>query len=204
MKTNQQVKPVIDLAARTVMFEVRGKPSLVLHLDRLHADIIARAALVGMAQTRIVDAAAIGTTDAEGRVIPQAERIEIKYERMRALIEHYETGTDQWTRGGQGAGGGAGSITIAAIARVRGIMLEEATAAVEAYVDREAACATPRFVDVKGALAFLRRGKAVREAIEALRRERDASLPAALDADEALAELGSAPTQSCTKENENE
>ena len=43
-------------------------------MDKVHAANIKRAAYVGFGQVRIVDAAAIGTTDAKGRVVPEIER----------------------------------------------------------------------------------------------------------------------------------
>ncbi len=93
MKDNQHVRPVIDVEAGTVTFEVRGMDSLVLEWARLHPDVQMRAGLAGMAQVRIVDAAAVGVADDDGNIIPEAERIALKHQRMAALIEHYHSGT---------------------------------------------------------------------------------------------------------------
>lgn len=98
MKENQSVKPVIADDFSAVTFEVRGKPSLVLDMGKLHADIVKRAACVGFAQVRIVDAAAIPVARKDGSIIPAAERLDMKYAAMARLIEHYETGTDKWSR----------------------------------------------------------------------------------------------------------
>lgn len=180
LKDNQHVKPVIDEQAGTVTFMVKGMDSIVLHMDRLHPDIIKRAALVGMAQTRIVDAAAVGVTDDEGNVIPADERIALKHARMSALVEHYETGTAEWSRVSQG-GGGAKSITIEAIARVKQCAYADA----EAMVDRLAAV---RFQsDRRAALSYLRESADVQKAIMDIRAER---MPKAkVDADEILAQM---------------
>ena len=180
LKENQHVKPVIDAAAGTVTFAVKGHDAMVLDMARLHPDIIRRAALVGMAQVRIVDAAAVGMTDDEGNIIPEDERIALKASRMAALIEHYHTGTAEWSR--VGTGGGGKSITVEAIARVMyDGDYEKAEASVAEY-------AAKKFEgNTKKALAHLRDGKRVQEAIAAIRAER-ATAPK-VDADEALAEL---------------
>lgn len=180
MKENQQVKPVIDVEAGTVTFEVKGKKALVLEMARLHPDVVKRAALVGMAQVRIVDAAAVGAADDEGNIIPEADRIELKHSRMAALIEHYHSGTAEWSRKGSGEGG-AKSITIEAIARVKGCDYEAAKAMVKRHAD--AVCKG----DTKKALANLRGAKAVLEAIDAIRAERTPKPRE--DADKMLAEM---------------
>lgn len=179
MKDNQHVRPVIDVTAGTVTFEVKGRDALVLHADKLHPDILKRAALVGMAQVRIVDAAAVGMADDEGNIIPEADRLGMKYKRMADLIAHYESGTQEWSRVGNGGGGR--SITIEAIARVRGVEYDVAK-------DEVAIFAAEKYDgDTKAALAFLRTGARVSAAIEAIRKER---MPAPkVDADAALDEL---------------
>ena len=180
MKENQHVKPIIDVEAGTVTFKVRGMDDLVLHADKLHPDIIKRAALVGMAQVRIVDAAAVGVADEEGNIIPERQRIATKHANMAALINHYHTGTAEWSR--VGSGGGGKSITLEAISRVQNIPYEKAEADVEAYAAKKYEG------DTKAALAFLRKGARVAAMIEAIRKER---MPQPkVDADEALAELG--------------
>lgn len=106
MKENQSVKPIINMEAGTVTFEVRGHSPLVLHMDKVHPDNVRRASFVGMAQTRIVDAAAVGLMDAAGRVIPAAERDAMKHANMAELIAHYESGTPEWSRKGTGTSDG--------------------------------------------------------------------------------------------------
>jgi hypothetical protein len=98
MKSNQMVEPVIDVAAGTVTFNVRGHDSLTLHMDKVHADNVRRAAFVGFAQVRIVDAAAVGLSDQDGKIIPAGIRDKMKFDRMAALIAHYESGTPEWSR----------------------------------------------------------------------------------------------------------
>lgn len=180
MKDNQHVKPVIDVAAGTVTFAVKGHDDLVLHMDKLHPDIVKRAALVGMAQVRIVDAAAVGMTDDEGNIIPEDDRIALKHSRMAALVEHYETGTAEWSR--VGTGGGGRSITVEALARV--VFAGDYERAESAVADY----AAKKFDgDTKKALAHFREGKRVMDAMAAIRAERTG--PAKVDADAALDEL---------------
>jgi hypothetical protein len=179
MKENQHVRPVVNVDAGTVTFEVKGHESIVLDMSKLHPDIIKRAALAGMAQVRIVDAAAVGMTDDEGNILSESDRIEMKYARMAALVDHYHTGTSEWTVRGSGTGGNR-SITIEAIARVKSMSYEDAVSAVDKFAEAKG-------LDRKKALAKFRESRQVAEAISAIRAER-APAPKA-DADEMLKEL---------------
>lgn len=181
MKENQHVKPVIDVEAGQVHFEVKGMATLTLNMTALHADVVKRAAMVGMAQVRIVDAAAIPAADDDGNIIPEAVRLAMKHEKMAALIAHYESGTAEWSRVSAGGGGGK-SITIEAISAIQGKPYDDVKADVAAFAEKKYGG------DTKKALAFLRTGSRVAEKIEEIRKSR---LPAPkVDADEALAELG--------------
>lgn len=182
MKENQHVKPVVNVEAGTVTFQVKGHNDIILDIAKLHPDIVKRAALAGMAQVRIVDAAAVGMTDEDDNIIPEAMRIQLKYSRMEELVNHYHTGTSEWSRKGTG-GGGFGSITIEAIARVKGTEYAEAEAMVKKYAEAKFGG------DNKKALAFFRDSKTVREAMSAIKAERQ-SAPK-IDADAALDELKS-------------
>jgi len=182
MKENQHVQPVIDVEHQCISFNIAdGKPALVLHMAKVHQAIIERAAYVGLAQVRVVDAAAIGAADDDGNILSPAERIAEKRRRMAELIEYLETGTDQWSRTGAG-GGGARSITVEAAAHVRGVEYDVALGWIDEYASRKFAG------NRKKALAKLRESSDILRAIRVLR---DARMPAArVDADAALAELG--------------
>jgi hypothetical protein len=121
MKDNQQIKPVVSDDLNTVTFEIRGGDNLVLDMTKLHPDIIRRAACVGMAQVRIIDAAAVSRDAGAGGIRTAGEMLELKRGRMKALIDHYMTGTDEWNRK-RAAGGGAtkdtSGITLQAMRRV--------------------------------------------------------------------------------------
>ena len=179
MKENQHVMPIIADDFSTVTFKVRGHDDLVLHMDKIHPDNLRRAACAGFAQVRIVDAAAVPAADKDGNIIPGDERVAMKHERMARLVNHYESGTPEWSRVAEGGGGK--SITIEAIARVKGVAYDEAERYVDEYATRNYAG------DRKECLAFLREGKRVMEAIAAIRAER-APAPK-VDADAALDEM---------------
>lgn len=125
-------------------------------------------------EQRLRDAAAISRDDATGASASPQE----KYDAVLALRDHYEGGATEWRLAG-GAGGGR-SITVEAIARVKGLSYDDASA----MVDRHAATMKQ---DRKDALKFLATSKRVMEAINAIRAER---MPAAkVDADKALDEI---------------
>lgn len=179
MKTNQHVQPIIADDFSTVTFKVKAHDDIILTMSKLHPSIIMKAAAVGMAQVRIVDRAAVPVADEFGKVIPEAERLELKYTRMASLVAHYETGSPEWAP--TQTGGGGKSITLEAIAQIKGVDYETAQAYVAEY-------AKAKFDgDTKKTLAFLREGKAVQEKMAEIRA---ASLPKAkVDADAALDEL---------------
>jgi hypothetical protein len=177
MKANQFVEPSIDLEAHTITFLVRNKSPLTLHMDKVHEKNRERAAYVGFGQVRIVDAAAIGTVDKNGKVIPEIERQAIKYRRMQALIEHYESGTDQW--GARVAGPVDKSTTILqALCNTRREDMETVSKRVTAFAAKAHAG------DLKAALKYLAGDPKV--AAEVVRIE---TLGAKVDADTMLSEL---------------
>lgn len=96
MKDNQSIKYTIAADFKSIRFERRGGVQRTFDLTRVHADNLARAVAVGFAQVRIIDAAAVGRADKEGRLIPEAERLQMKWDRMCRLIEHYESGSPEW------------------------------------------------------------------------------------------------------------
>lgn len=182
MKENQQVQPVISDDGRSVTFKVRNRPDIVLDMTALHPAIIARAACAGMAQVRIMDAAAVGRADDEGNVRSEDAMLDEKHRRMSELVAHYMTGTAEWTRKGSG-GGGARSLTIEAIANVMGETYDDTLAKIDARAEAAG-------VDRKKLLATLAKAAAV--AAE-MKRLRDARMPApSVDADAALDALKSA------------
>lgn len=167
---------VIIRIPQYIAFAIEGIGDQTLDLTKVHPDHHTRALARGWYE-RFKDAAAVNRADVDGNIISKAEHSRIKYERINDLAIHYESGTADWSRKGEGTGGGK-SITIEAIARVRGITYAEAESKVEAHA------AVMFHGDRKKALENLRTGRRVADAIKAIRDERT---PAAnIDADAAL------------------
>jgi hypothetical protein len=174
---SRQISPEISDDLNTITFNIRGAQPLILDMMKLHPDIIRRAACAGMAQVRIIDAAAVARSDGAGGVRSDAEMLELKRERMAALIDHYMTGTDEWTIK-RSAGGGVpkeSGLTLAAMKRV--------------WPDRDpedliTGIMTKRMIDKKAALALFAKTKEVAAAMAAIKAER-----ATVSADDLLDEL---------------
>lgn len=176
MKDNQQVRPVADLAGNRVLFHVRGYADpLILEMGKVAESIQKRAALVGMAQVRIVDAAAVERKDRDGNIRTEQEMLQIKYDRMSALIEHYHTGTEEWTVKASGSAGPSKGITVEAISRMRGITYDEAATLVVNHAKGKHGGDMPK------ALAFLRKDPRLMKVINEIRAERAAAMPAEVD-----------------------
>lgn len=182
MKANQQVQPIINELANTVTFAIGdGGEPLVLDMNKVHASIVARAALVGMAQVRIVDAAAVSATDKEGNIRSNAERMALKRARMAALIAHYESGSDQWTIR-QSSGPADVGITMEAIAAVLGIALSDVAARLDRMAEKVG-------VERKKILADLATDEKVAAEMDRIRAERRKNAPKKVDTSALLAEL---------------
>lgn len=102
-KSNSVITHEVD-ANGVIRFNVLGVGALFLNMDNVSQDVANRAAIHGMIQ-RISDAAAIPRNTETG----QSATPEEKYEAMRKLVEHYESGTTEWSRkpaAGEGSKGG--------------------------------------------------------------------------------------------------
>lgn len=162
-----------------------GIGELVLDPDKVSATNRARFIVHGMKQ-RVNDAAALDA-DASGRVDPRA-----KFEEMKRMIEHLESGTEEWNmRPSAGATGPASYVTqaLVALGTYQGVDVSTPDLA-NAFVRRVAE--HPKFA-LKGEMAKARKwleanSKIIREKIAELR----AAEAPAIDADAALGELGSA------------
>lgn len=132
MKTNQTVEPKIADDFKSVSFAVNdGQPDIVLDMTKLHPAVVERAACVGMAQVRIVDAAAIPMTRKDGSIIPADERTALKRAKMQALVDHYMTGTSLWSRVTEA--GPQGGFLFEALCKVYGHM--KAPTEIRAWLD---------------------------------------------------------------------
>lgn len=189
MKTNQTISHAYDPISKIITFTVIGHPLIKLHMTKVHPEIVERLAAVGAAQVRVIDAAAIGRTDREGRIIPEAERTALKVANMRAIIEHLESGTNQWERKARKAGPVEDSIGLVreAIANVLGcgfVDVEDKLAALVA--SRKLPDGSPMYPTTDVAARSLAKSEKV--AAEILRLKAAAITPAA-DADGLLADL---------------
>ena len=177
METKRKSNSVVTVQQTEtgLTFDVIGAGSFVLDMGKLHSDVRQRAAFHGMKQ-RIADAAAIARDQSTGQSATPAE----KYAAMKALADHYMTGTAEWSRRGEG-GGGAKSITIEAIARVQGVDYATAEDAVTRLAMRKFDN------DRAAALRELAKSPKVQSAIAAIRAER---IPKSdINADALLTEL---------------
>lgn len=98
-RANWVISHSVNADVGEIVFEVKGAGKLTMHMGRLSEAVKARAAIHGMVQ-RVSDAAAIARDTETGAAATPAE----KYAAMKALVEHYESGTSEWARKGTGEG----------------------------------------------------------------------------------------------------
>lgn len=174
----------------SITFKVLGVGEMTLTLGKVSAPCMTRAMLHGFTQ-RISDAAAIPFNKEENRYATPQE----KYEAMRALVEHYETGTSEWARN-RAAGGpradGETALILRAVAEHQGVTVEDMRERVKAIATKRET--TPKAY-LAGVLATAQGAKGVGALapIAAIYARLKAEQPVAtvkLDADELLGELG--------------
>ena len=175
--TDEDMIEVIVSVPRCLIFTVLDNGDVTLDLSKVSAENNGRALVHGWNQ-RIPDAAAIGVTDSDGVVIPKAERTRIKKERMNDLCVHYESGTPEWSRRGDGTGG-AKSPTVEAFAKVQGLSYEDADAAVTRRAEVLG-------ITRKAQLTKLAKLPAIAKAALDIRQAKLAAQTPAVDADEEL------------------
>lgn len=158
-----------------IKIEVKDQPDIIFDEKKASEANREYARFNGWKQ-RFVDSAALSKDTSNGAPASPRE----KWEAMKELVDFYHEGGEIWAR--TGTGEGQKSITVEAIAKVKGLTFEQAEAEVTAF-------AAKRYEgDTKKALAFLRTGERVMAAMDEIRKAR---MPAAkVDADQALAELG--------------
>lgn len=157
-----------------IHWDVLGAGRVTLDTRKISAANMQYAAFHGLKQ-RGSDGAAISRDPETGKPATPAD----KQAAIQEIVTHLESGTDEWRM--VGVGGGGKSITIEAVARVKGVTYDEAEKYVDDYATRNYEG------DRKECLAFLREGKRVMEAMAAIRAER-APKPK-VDADKALDDL---------------
>lgn len=158
---------------RILVYEVRNADGTIFREVRYALDAVfsahhARACIHGWGQ-RIPDAAAIGTTDKDGNIIPKAERTRIKAERINELCAHYESGSEAWSR--RPTGTERRLLVIEALARVKDETYESAEERMEEYAERK------HGGDMKKAMAHMAKAEDVSAAMRAIRAERETPIP---------------------------
>lgn len=177
MKENQQINPVVAEDGMSITFQLRGMEPLRLDLRKVSEINRNRAAAVGFADVRIVNAAAISRNAPDGSIRSAAEMLKMKREKMEALIQHYESGTTDWRmkRASGGENRDTSGITLQAMKRV--------------WPDKDCEALAWRLEQKRGisrreAYAEFAKTKQVAEAIAAIKAER-----ATVDSDDLLAEM---------------
>lgn len=135
-KTNTQVTHRL-INDTTLGFTVLGYDELTLDLTKVHADNRAWAEIHGWCQ-RVPDKAAVNRDDKKSGAVRTAKEIlALKYEGIKAVIEHYQSGSPEWAMKGAGGARGAGfdgTLVIEAVAGARGVTF----AAIQDYVGQTA------------------------------------------------------------------
>lgn len=175
-----------------ITFTVLGVGDIVLMFDQLSAGVKARAMAHGMTQ-RISDAAAIPFNKEENRYATPQE----KYEAMQALVEHYHTGTEEWSRT-RAAGGpradGETTLILRAVAEHYGVEVVDMRDRVKAIAEKREMSAREYLAGVL-ATAQAAKGVGALAPIASIYDRLKAEQPkptAKVDADELTAELGGA------------
>jgi hypothetical protein len=103
MQTKPKANSVIthEIVGGEITFTVRDAGAVTLNVAKLSDRVRDRAMLHGMIQ-RISDAAALSRDPATGIPATPADKLAS----MRALVDHYETGTEEWNRRRAGGDGG--------------------------------------------------------------------------------------------------
>lgn len=166
-KSNSVVTHSLD--GQILNFTVKDAGTFSLDMSRLHADVLARAAVHGLIQ-RISDRAAIERDTETGLpATPQA-----KMARMRALADHYMSGSPEWSTRAAASGASSESITIEALAKWKG----KDTASVRAWAEAKA---ISEGIETKALLATLAKVPEVILAAATIRANRAGSVDVSLE-----------------------
>ena len=184
MQTKPKSNSIIThemVGTRSIDFKFRGVTIGQLRLDSMSPQNMERAMVHGMLQ-RVGDGGAVERTNPDGTIRTPSEMDSIKQARMIRLIEHYNSGSADWT-----------------IARAEGVQRDDTTLAkaaimrVKGWDDTTFVRLTTAFAekqyggDTKAAVKFLATGEAVLAMIATIKAERLG--PAAVDAAAMLDEL---------------
>lgn len=143
-KSNSVVTHEYDALNNSITFKVRDAGQFEMFISSMHADVIQRATLHGLIQ-RISDKAAMERNPETGQPASPVD----KMARMKALADHYASGSPDWSTRVAADGVTSSGITYEAIAKVKGCTIPEAQTMVAARAAKTGA-------EVKTVLANLR------------------------------------------------
>lgn len=110
-RADSVVSVMINQSVREMVFSVAGIGSATLHLGRLHPNVLDYAAFFGLKQS-VGDKAAQSKDPTTGLPAPR----QVKFDAIKARIDHLESGSADWSSRGQGMGGDVGLLIEAIIA----------------------------------------------------------------------------------------
>ena len=154
-----------------VHFDVAGIGRLTVDLKKVSQPNLEYAAFHGIKQ-RVVDAAAIAWDGIGQRPTPAD-----KYAEMVKIVEHLNSGSDEWNTRGTGGGGAVGGVTLKAVAAIQGVEVDVMRARIEELAEK-------RELTTKQVLAKLAQSPDVIRKIAELR-----AAASPVDADDLLGEL---------------
>lgn len=175
METKRKSNSVVNVTqdGSLLVFEVAGAGVVEFDMRKVHEDNVQRAIAHGFKQ-RLSDAAAMSRNPENGAAASPADKLAA----IRAVAEHYMSGSPDWSRRAAGGTGPVASITLQAIARVKSCTVAEAAEMVERLAEEKFGG------DRKATLTYLRKSSKVQEAMQAIRTERGAG--GDVNADEVL------------------
>lgn len=157
-----------------ITFTVQGVGDLTINLKQVSTANATKAMHHGFIQ-RVSDAAALSRNTDTGQPASPAD----KFGAMKRIVEHLNSGSDEWSlrvASGEGSSGPSG-ITLKAVASVQGVSEAEMRDRIERLAEK-------RGVTTRALLATLAKQEAVAKRIAEMR------APAGVDADDLLGELG--------------
>lgn len=181
--SNTIVSTEWNAATGKMVFTVKDHGRIELDIHKM-SEANRNHALFDRLKAKVIDTAAIGRADASGAIIPEATRTKLKFEAMLAEVEHLESGTEAWNRGG-GGGGRAWSDAkiIEALVRVQ-----------KSTPDAMRSMATSRAEKLgktyRQYLDHIATATAVRQAMRDIEDERLAATTPAVNPDDELAAMG--------------
>lgn len=112
-KSNSVITVADDPIAKTLTFNVLGAGSVTLNVDQLHPAVALQATYHGLKQ-RISDAAALSRSTETGLPATPSEKLAA----IRELVEHYNSGTSEWSLKRAASGGSDNGLLVQALLTV--------------------------------------------------------------------------------------